>query len=98
MGTAELLGSLVAVLGTVVGLVVWLTKRNMVRQEKVTDRSFTFMEKQVEVQNGIHTKHAESITTLANAVQKNTETLQEHTTELKQLKQTVRDWNPQRNT
>ena len=66
------IATLVGFLGTIVGLVVWLVKKNMQRQEKVTDRSFTFMEKQVDTQALIHTKHAESIQTLAEAVKGNT--------------------------
>jgi uncharacterized membrane protein YukC len=41
------IGSLIAILATIVGLVVWLVKKNMNRQEKITDRYLQSMENQV---------------------------------------------------
>ena len=66
------LASLITFLGTIVGLVVWLVKANMKRQEAVTDRTFKFMEEQVKASNESHAKHADANRTMAEAVRENT--------------------------
>jgi hypothetical protein len=71
---------------SIIGLVVWLVKANMRRQEKVTDRMVGFMEKQLDIQNAIHKVHADSLNNLTAAVNKHTDQLLALTIELKQLK------------
>jgi uncharacterized membrane-anchored protein YhcB (DUF1043 family) len=83
------IGSLIAILATIVGLVVWLVKKNMNRQEKITDRYLQSMENQVISQSKTHEMHAASTLRLA-------ETVNENTNQLKELTRIVGQCNPDR--
>jgi hypothetical protein len=79
------IGTLLAVLGTIIGLVVWLVKANMKRQEAVTDRSISFMEKQLDIQAATHKIHAEAIGRMATASDKMADAVNQNTNELKRF-------------
>lgn len=89
IGPYGALASLLAILASVITLTVWLVKTNMRRQEKVTDRTFTYMEKQIDTQAAIHTKHAEVGKIQAEAVQSLANSVQRNTEELRDIKLTV---------
>lgn len=73
------IGSLITFLGTIVGLVVWLVKANMKRQEQVTNRYMDLLEGQVKSSNEQHARQAQASLRMAEAVNRNTDELKELT-------------------
>ncbi len=83
--TATAIGSMIAVLSTIIGLVVWLVKQQTRRQEKVTDRYFAHLEENAKKNERVHELYAASFAKVGESISLQTVEISRQTAQLGEL-------------
>ena len=79
------LGSMITILATVVGLVVWLVKQQTKRQNDVTDRYFRHLEERSSKNEKIHEGYAEAFKAVGESISTQTLEISKQTVQLGEL-------------
>lgn len=85
------IASMIAVLSTIVGLVVWLVKSQTRRANDVTDKFFSHLQERAEKSERIHERYADSFANVGESISKQTQEISKQTAQLGELTGKVGD-------